>query len=224
MATGIALARRGATASGAAPLPGYLLFPTSSTTTKATSPDSAALSMVNSDMDVRVKLALDDWTPAAEQKVISKHGANGYILAVTAAGAISWDVKGPAGDRVHLSSASVPAADGVAIWIRAAFTYNFSGTDSSTAFYTSTDGTTWTALGTPTSVVKSGPSDGTEQLTIGVYSDGASGRMRGKLYRVQLRNNILDDGTGIAFDATFDGTVGPFTESSSNAAIVTVTA
>ena len=46
----------------------------------------------------------------------------------------------------------------------------------------------------------------------------------GKFYKVQIRNNALNDGTGIVFDADFtDKAFGSsFTESSANAATVSV--
>lgn len=54
---------------------------------------------------------------------------------------------------------------------------------------------------------------------------GAGFGWRGSVYRVQIRNNILDNGTGIVFDADFTTKVwgaDTFVESSSNAATVTL--
>jgi hypothetical protein len=70
-----------------------------------------------------------------------------------------------------------------------------------------------------------GIADTTSPLELGAYQGGATSLLVGRVYRAQVRNNVLDDGTGIVFDADFSAkAVGAntFVESSTNAATVTI--
>ena len=80
----------------------------------ASTPDAAALD-ITGDIDLRVKVALDDWTPAAESTLIAKYTATGnqrsYALAVTATGALifRWSEDGTA-EKSETSSAALRSA------------------------------------------------------------------------------------------------------------------
>lgn len=94
----------------------------------ASSPDSAALS-ITSDIDIRVKVAMDDWTPAALCRLMSKSntgsGTISYILSVISA------TQGTAGclrltlssdgtnTTAATSSVATGVTDGAVKWVRA---------------------------------------------------------------------------------------------------------
>jgi len=89
----------------------------------------------------------------------------------------------------------------------------------------------WTQLGTDLTNAMTNIKDSTSPLEIGSVNNGASGggsglyNAVGNFYRAQIRNNVLDDGTGIVLDVDFTTkTFGAntFTESSTNAATVTI--
>lgn len=91
-------------------------------------------------------------------------------------------------------------------------------------FYTSDDGIAWTQPGTDATLSLSGIFNWTAPVELGSY-DGGGSPAAGGLYHAQLRNNVLDDGTGIVFDANLDKIpigAASFVESSSNAATVTI--
>lgn len=189
----------------------------------ASTPDSAAIS-VTGDIDIRVKALLADWSPAATTYLFTKwSGTFTFRLSIATNGTITLNWMEPAAtSRSAQSSAAVPFSDGTAGWVRATLRVN-NGTQSETKFWTSTDGSAWTQLGVtrtgstgPTSLV-----DSSAPLVVGADLGNAL-YSAGQFYRAQVRSNILDDGTGIVFDADFTATGRSFTESSSNAAVVTV--
>ena len=194
----------------------------------ASAPDSAALS-ITGDIDIRCKVALDDWTPAALTALVSKSQSTvqrSYYLAIETTGRLSiyWSANG----STQLSSTSTAAptvADGATLWVRVTLDVDNGASGNTATFFTSNDGITWTTLGTP--VVTAGTTsifDATSQLEIGAASGGAFQAARGKFFRAQVLNGI--NGT-LAFDANFESSItslnqASFTESSSNAATVTI--
>jgi hypothetical protein len=189
----------------------------------ASAPDAAALD-ITGDIDLRVKAAFDDWTPSATQVLIGKRASSqySYQLAVLSTGIISlsWTTDGST-QIVALSTVAPTIADGSTIWIRATLSVASNYTAN---FYTSTDGTTWTQLGTTvTGVGATSIYSGSSPLEVGSVNGGTSAA-RGKFFRAQVYNGIA--GT-LAFDANFETGITTnlpttFTESSANAATVTV--
>lgn len=167
----------------------------------ASTPDAASLDIVG-DIDLRVKVALDDWTPAAESTLIAKYTATGnqrsYALAVTATGALifRWSEDGTA-ESSETSSATVSASNGASIWVRATMDVDNGGGDAAVNFYTSTDGSTWTALGAEqlvgatTSIFAS-----TAVLELGAQTGGTVNRLAGKIFQAQVLSGIA--GTSVA--------------------------
>lgn len=93
-------------------------------------------------------------------------------------------------------------------------------------FYTSTDGSNWTQLGTTQAVNNNTIFAGTAPLWLGVNQDLTSQLIDGgKLYRFRIYNGLRQSGGTLAFDANFaavaEGATS-FTESSSNGATVTI--
>ncbi|MEV4861432.1 hypothetical protein [Streptomyces ossamyceticus] len=164
-------------------------------------PDAAALD-ITGDIDLRVRVAMDDWTPASEQTLIAKYTATGnqrsYALAVTATGALifRWSEDGTA-EKTETSSATTGFTNGSTHWVRATLDADVGGTDATVTFYTSEDGSTWTALGAAqsngatTSIFAS-----TAVLELGSQTGGTVNRLAGKIFRAQALSGI--GGTSVA--------------------------
>lgn len=188
----------------------------------ASAPDSAALS-ITGDIDIRVHVALDDWTPAGDTSLVAKR---------TGAGQFSYqlDVKGTTGllyfyvtndgttSVANISSVAPTVSDFGSLWVRVT-RVSASGL---TTFYTGTDGVSWTQLGTTVNAGLTTIFDSTAVLEIGSTLVGTANCVTGKIYRAQIYNGIA--GT-LAFDANFatcPKLAGSFIESSTNAAVVTI--
>jgi hypothetical protein len=192
----------------------------------ATAPDSAALD-ITGDIDLRAKVALDDWTPAADTTIISKTAAgnDSYNLIVNAAGTlrISWVNSSAVAVNAN-STVATGITDGSVKWVRATLDVDNGASGNDAKFFLSDDGITWTQLGT--TVTTAGTTDirvGTAPLYVGAYRDSSS-MGRGKFFRAQVLNGI---GGTVAFDANFETSItslnqASFTESSTNAATVTI--
>lgn len=163
--------------------------------TYASTPDAAALDIVG-DIDLRVRVAMTDWTPAAESTLIAKYTATGnqrsYALAVTAAGNLimRWSEDGTV-EKTKTSSVATGVTDLAVKWVRATMDVDVGGTDAEVKFYTSDDGTTWTQLGTTqtngatTSIFAS-----TAVLELGGQTLGTVNRLAGKVFEAQVFSGI----------------------------------
>lgn len=167
----------------------------------ASTPDAASLDIVG-DIDLRVRVNMDDWTPAAESTLIAKYTATGnqrsYALAITATGALifRWSEDGTV-EKTETSSAVNTFTNGTTHWVRATMDVNNGAGDAAVDFYTSEDGSTWTALGAQqlngatTSIFAS-----TAVLELGSQTAGTVNRTAGKIYRAQVLSGIA--GTAVA--------------------------
>lgn len=189
----------------------------------ASAPDSAALS-VTGNIDVRCKVALDDWTPTAGQSLAAKYytGGNqrswGLQVATSGALVLSNCANGLNGFS-STSSAVNTVANGTVKWARV----TFRASDGRVQFFLSDDGTTWTQLGTDQTNSLRSLYDSTCPLEIGSSSGGTATLAQGKFYRVIIYSDLTE--TTKVFDADFTTkAVGANTliESSSNAATVTI--
>jgi hypothetical protein len=194
----------------------------------ASAPDSAALD-ITGDIDLRVKVALDDWTPSTDNLLVAKRTITGsqqsYFLLVNTTGYLVfyWTTDG---STLNTRSSDIPTGitDGSTRWVRATLDVNNGASGNTTTFFTSTDGITWTQLGTSITVAGvTSVFSGTSTLEIGSQNGGIT-QARGKFFRAQVLNGI---GGTVAFDANFEGSItslnqASFTESSSNAATVTI--
>ncbi len=189
----------------------------------ASAPDSAALS-ITGDIDIRCKVALDDWTPAASTALVTKFGPAklAYRFLVISTGALFFSLSSSGVDLTDVqSSVATGLANGSIKWVRV----TWRASDGRVQYFLSDDGSSWSQLGTNLTIAYASIYDGAESLNIGLQGNGQY-PAAGKFYRAQIRNNVLDDGSGIVFDADFTTkTVGAntFTESSSNAATVSIT-
>ena len=195
----------------------------------ASTPDAAPLD-ITGDIDLRVLVALDDWTPSSQMGLVMKFNTTGnqrsYGLNVETGGTLSlrWSPDG----STSLSSVSTIATgitDGSLKWVRGTLDVDDGAGNRVVTFYVSDDGVTWAQLGAP--VVTAGATsifNGTASLEVGSITSGSSFVASGKFYRAQVLNGI---GGTVVFDANFttgitSGAQTTFTESSTNAATVTI--
>lgn len=164
-------------------------------------PDAAVLD-VTGDIDLRAHVALDDWTPPAQNVLVGKwdsgSGNRCYQLAVTTGGnlTIGWSTDGTA-SMSATSSVATGFADGTAHWCRVTMKVDNGAGSAEVTFYTSEDGAAWTQLGTvqlpgaTTSIFS-----GTSPLELGSQNNGVSNRVTGRIYSAQVYSGI--DGTLVA--------------------------
>lgn len=190
----------------------------------ATAPDSGPLS-ITGDIDIRLKLSMDDWTPTGDVDLLGKWAGSGqasYFL-TNAAGNLRlyWSADGSVA-MLASSTTTTGIADYAAKWIRATMDVNDGVGNRVINFYLSDDGITWTKLGnTVTAAGTTSIFNGTAVVSVAAWT-GSSSQGAGKIYRAQIYDGI--DGT-LVFDANFSAVsegATSFTESSSNAATVTI--
>jgi hypothetical protein len=194
----------------------------------ASTPDAAALD-ITGDIDLRVKVAMDDWTPSASNYLMAKNATSsslsyGLYLDTSGKLVLVWSTNGTTVSSA-LSTVATGITDGATKWVRATLDVDNGASGNDVAFYTSDDGTTWTQLGT--TVTTAGTTsifNSTSVLEIGSRFVGTNGLSRGKFFRAQVRNGI---GGTVAFDANFETSItsleqASFTESSANSATVTI--
>jgi hypothetical protein len=88
--------------------------------------------------------------------------------------------------RQVASSASIPFANGTTGWLK--LTHNTSNGD--VIFYTSTDGITFTQLGTTQNVTSGARNSNTKVVTIGSEETGTSRLFGGSIYKLTISNSI----------------------------------
>jgi hypothetical protein len=196
----------------------------------ASTPDAAVLD-ITGDIDIRCKVALDDWTPITVQRsLVSKRASAPNIsysfdVATTGELLLNWSTDGTA-VNVATSSVTTGIADGAVKWVRVTLDVDNGASGNDVKFYLSDDGTNWTQLGTTittagtTSIFNSNSAVGVGARAQG----GGANSVLGKFFRAQVLDGI--DGT-VAFDADFETSItsllqADFTESSLNAATVTI--
>lgn len=156
-------------------------------------PDAAALD-ITGNIDIRAYVALDDWTPSAQNYLVSKWstGQLSYVLLINQSDGrpmLYWSTNGTS-SIARTATVSPTVADGQALWIRATLDVDNDAGGHDVMFYTSTDGVTWTQLGSTVTTA------GTTSIFSGtstVFAGGGS--FAGKLYRAQIYSGI--DGTKV---------------------------
>lgn len=185
-------------------------------------PDAAALD-ITGDIDIRVRVALDDWTPAASMALVSKFGNapdRAYELGIsltTGRPYFTWSTDGTA--QVTANATAAPTVnDGDPLWVRVTLDVDNAG-QYQVIFYTSTNGSTWSALSTvdgasgTTSIASTGAA-----LFVGSRTNSAIPAAM-KIYRAIVRDGIagttvldvdtsvITSGAATSFTATTGQTV-----------------
>lgn len=159
--------------------------------------DSAAVS-VTGDIDIRVKVSLTDWTPAAISTLVAKSEATAnqrsYAFSVKTDGKLQFQ-NSPDGTAASLvtsaSSVAPTVANGATLWVRVTVDVNDGAGGNVVTFYTSSNGTTWTALGTAvTNVGTTSIFDSTALLEVGSRDTGTTQVSAGSFYVAQVYSGI----------------------------------
>lgn len=163
-------------------------------------PDSPANS-IPGDIDIRIKLAAADWTPAASREVllakITNTGVFAWQFAILSNGALEL-ILSTDGSNIGPAASTVATGftDGTEHWVRVTRRQS----DGRQQFFTSTDGASWTQLGADV-VLFAGVTifDSVGPITIGARGDGGL-PLAGTVYYAELRDGI--GGTVVhSFDA-----------------------
>lgn len=183
-----------------------------------TAPDAA---YVGADLDVRVLVAMDDWTPAGES-IVAAHYVNtgnqrrwafGLQSGSTGRLTVYYSTDGSSNTQVT-SSAATGFTDGAARWIRVTIDVDNGAAGRDIKFWTSTDGVTWTQLGTTTTTATAITLfDSSALFQLGARSGTAlTSSMAGVVYGVQvsgtIRTTVLEDGDSIVPFDPADWTAG----------------
>lgn len=186
--------RRGAIAASRVSAPTSVTVADLSTDSYASTPDTVANSIV-SDIDIRLKLAMDDWT--AGQGFVSKWslgtGQRSYRFFASgiAPGRLEFELSSDgtssAGDDVCSVGHGFTA--GSVHWIRVTWT----NSDNVVKYYTSNDGSTWTQLGDNGSISSASIFNSTAALMVGSQNSGGGNVLEGLVYYAEVRNGV--DGT-----------------------------
>jgi hypothetical protein len=186
----------------------------------ASTPDSAALDLTG-DIELVCRFAPTDETPSAVQRLISKRpdaSSANYEMYLDTTGKIGFNIGAAS---VAVSTSADTHGDGVPRWWKITYT----GASTKVAnFYVADDSPTepssWTQLGGANVAYGVTPAANTSPLYIGAIGTSFN-PFQGAIYRAIVRNGI---GGTTVFDADFTTNTNQssFTESSSNAATVTI--
>jgi hypothetical protein len=196
----------------------------------ASTPDSSALD-ITGDITVVADVTAQDWTPAANISPFAKVGTsqNSYALTLLTTGFLRlyWTTDGST-STTRDSTVKVDVLDGERLQIAATLDVDNGAAGHDVKFWTSTDGVTWTQLGsTVTTAGTTSIFSSTSLLYFG--RSEASNFWIGTIHRAKIYNGIrdlnADTGGTLVLDANFEAATEDatsFTESSSNAATVTI--
>jgi hypothetical protein len=195
----------------------------------ASAPDSAALD-ITGDIEIVARVALDDWTPTGVMQLVGSVQADPnrrFRLLVQTSGVLQleWWPTGSAASSASRSTTTAPAlTDGTAYWIKATLTASTGKANFYYAADQATEPSSWTEQASAAGLGATSIANVTAPLEIGSGFSGSSNPASGKFYRVIVRNGI---GGTTVFDADFttgitSGAQTTFTESSANAATVTI--
>lgn len=184
----------------------------------ASTPDSGAISIL-SDSSLRVRVAPNDWTPAAIAFLDGQWGAAGQRarkLELLTDGKLrySWTTNGTTVIAKD-STVSVGFADGSTNFVMATHDVDNGATGNDVKFWTSADGSNWTQLGTTvTTAGVTSVANSNAALSVGAEADGTTGVWAGRIYYADVR---ATSGTGGAAAAAFEPNLGSRTSLTWNA-------
>ncbi len=188
-----------------------------------TTPDATKFDITdNGDIDIRVRVALDDWTPATTNTIVAKYASShdGWGFQVVAGG-----MRGAIGD----GSGAFPTSSGGALGFSNGTTQGIRMTYDSSAtmlrFYTLDDPDddlatgSWTQNGTASGFGKTTTTNNTVSLDIGSYNNGGTAKSDGDFYEVLVYDGIAGtlvvDWKASDYDST-DIDAGTHTDNQSN--------
>ncbi|MEU9888676.1 hypothetical protein [Sphaerisporangium sp. NPDC051011] len=167
---------------------------------RASTPDAAAW-RITGDLDIRVRLAMDNWAPGASQYFVGKIGPGGqasYGFRMGAGNSLSlrWSTDGTTVNNVG-STLTTGFAAGTVHWVRATLDVDNGSSQTEIKFYTGLDGITWTQLGaTATLAGVTTLFPGTVAPEVGGMGGGGGELLVGDVYYAEVRSGI--NGTVVA--------------------------
>jgi hypothetical protein len=173
---------------------GYFPVLNSSANTITTA-DYAALG-ITGDIDIRLKIAMNDWTPGATRFFAGQESGTAnrsWNFGISSTGLLIfyWYALGTSASLLTINAtAATGITDGAESWIRVAFDVNNGAGGRTAQFYKSSDGLNWTQIGT--NVTAAGTTtlfDSTANLQFGFVSNSGLG-FDGKFYAAEIRNGI----------------------------------
>jgi hypothetical protein len=163
----------------------------------ASCPDSAALSFTG-DIDIRMKVRLPDWTPAVTNTLAAKYHTTGnqrsWLFQVNTTGLLQfiWSPNGTSPSALtKTSTVAAGFADGAVGWVRVTLDVDNGASGNDVKFYTSTDGSSWTQLGsTVTTATATSIFDSTAVVEVGAFSSGTTDFLLGDVYSLAVYDGI----------------------------------
>lgn len=185
-------------------------------------PDSAALS-ITGDMEIRAKLAMDDWVVGSGSQVIcSKFGASStrgwsfYIDGASGKPIFQWSADGST-LITAIATVAPTVLDGDDLFFKVNIDVDNGAGGNDVKFYTLIAGS-WVQLGaTITTAGVTSIFNNAVAVEIGGRNDGGIGTWAGKFYYLEIRNGI--EGTVVAsadFDLAFPDSITSFKDTSLN--------
>ena len=149
---------------------------TGASTSFVSTPDSAALD-ITGDLEIVLRVAMDDWTPVAYSTLVSK-GSDAYEFAMgtsPAAGRLSFIYNTSGLER---ATATPTLVDGAAVWVKMTFDLDNGSSSRITRFFTAPNAlaepSSWTQVGADvTGAVVAAIATNAKALTVGVRSEAA---------------------------------------------------
>ncbi len=146
-------------------------------------------------LDLRVRVDLANWQATAAQNLLARWHAAGqrsfeFLINTYANGnnlVYIASTDGTASTYVAASSVAPAGTTGTALWLRVTHVWNNGSNQNVITFYTSTDGQTWTPLGTATTLTGvASVFNGTSEYEIGSVS--GSNTIVGSIYDANVRD------------------------------------
>jgi hypothetical protein len=193
----------------------------------ARTPDAAPLD-ITGDIDLRVLITKADWGSGGDQQFFAKTAITNqfsyefWYRATTRQLGFIWSSDGTVGSAVSISASVATFTDNQPVWLRATLDVDDGAGNRIIEFLESSDGTNWTSISTTTQAGPTSVHIGTSPLDIGFLLRANTRELTGTVHKAEIRDGI--NGT-VVFDADFAAqTAGAlaFTESSTNAATVTI--
>lgn len=169
-------------------------IPFDGTTTRSMFQPVSAIPHIGGDIDIRVRLSMDDWTPAVTGCIVARYGAagaRGWKLNINSGGAIDFTFTTDGTTNIQKVSTATGFADGSTGWVRVTLDVDNGAGGYTWKAYKSIDGVAWTELGS--SIVTTG---GPVTLFNAAQEYEVGGRgfvgepWAGKVYEVQIRDGI----------------------------------
>lgn len=166
-------------------------------------PDAASLDIVG-DIDIRVKVALDDWTPPSSTNVLINSydygGQARWAFRVLVTGTLQFEwFNSSVVNTTKVSSVVTGLTDGSAKWLRATLDVDNGASGSDVKFWMSDDGVAWSQLGTTqTTAGTTNVRETAGSVIVGGENAGATTPPSGKFYRAQVYAGL--DGTDKRLD------------------------